>query len=487
MHFSTTLIILVTPMTAASNRYQSRLFSFIHKQSRLLTNRLNRAWKSLQAVTSWIAPIVFYPSLPQSAAKQNLRQLPNTPLTVDTPIKQVLLLVEDLPFKQEITTAPSKNLFRFLGNKFFPKVNTELSATANSSQLLEPTEQESSNFLVQSRPIQGIASLISNRLLVLVSPANEILDILTSHQQQVLQARIISEVTSWRLQRILPSKGERLPARQNWLLTPINSIASWVQRDKEPGKLSIFPNGAIASGAAPRAIASIDRNLAKFETDLAPIASITKTFQIQVLIRAAIDYFFKRDRAERSARGDRISKLPEFTTNNLEDPWLEMSDLCGTEDFAKQSLVLENTATSTSYLPQNKNVTQSHQELNKYSLNSLLRRWRQTTQEHSASITVKTPQITKTNKAQPSLLSQNPQISQKLKAVATNSHSLNLSNSVVAKSSERLEPKPDWIETPAIAMGYVKHPLEQLLEWLDLAMLWLENTLVKFWHWLQQR
>ena len=479
MHFSTTLIILVTPMTAASNRYQSRLFSFIHRQSRFLTNRLSSAWKSLQAVTSWMSPIVFYPSLPQSAAKQNLPQLPNTSPTVDTPIKQVLLLVEDLPSEQEITTTPSKNLFGFLWNKFFPKVNTELSTTANSSQLLEPTQQESSNFLVQSRPkVQGIASLISNRLLVLVSPHNEILDILTSHQQQVLQAQIISEVTSWRLQRILPSKDERLPPRQNWLLAPINSIVNWVQRDKEQGKLSVFSSSAIAS---------LDRNIAKFETDLAPIASITKAFQIQGLIRAAIDYFFKRDCAERSARGDRISKLPEFTTNNLEDPWLEMSDLFGTEDLAKQSLVLEKPANSTSYLPENKNVTQFDQELNKYSLNSLLRRWRQPTQKNSASITVKTPQITKITKAQPNSLSQNPQISQKLKAVATNSPSFNLDNSVAAKSSERLEPKPDWIETPAIAMGYVKHPLEQLLEWLDLAMLWLENKLVKFWHWLQQR
>ena len=489
MHFSTTLIILVTPMTAASNRYQSRLFSFIHKQSRFLTNRLSSAWKSLQAVTSWIAPIVFYPSLPQSAAKQNLPQLPNTPKTVDTPIKQVLLLVEDLPSEQEITTTPSKNLFGFLWNKFFPKVNTELSATANSSQLLEPTEQESSNFLVQSRPqVQGIASLISNRLLVLVSPTNEILDILTSHQQQVLQARIISEVTSWRLQRILPSKDERLPPHQNWLLAPINSIVNWTQRDKEQGKLSVFSSSAIASGAASHAIASLDRNLAKFETDLAPIASITKAFQIQGLIRAAIDYFFKRDRAERSARGDRISKLPEFTTNNLEDPWLEMSDLFGTEDFAKQSLVLENPANSTSYLPENKNVTQFDQDLNKYSLNSLLRRWRQRIQKSSASITVKTPQVTKITKAQPSSLSQKLKISQKIEAaVATNSYSFNLGNSVAATSSDSLKPKPDWIETNATTMGYVKHPLEQLLEWLDLAMLWLENKLVKFWHWLRQR
>ncbi|WP_009632529.1 hypothetical protein [Synechocystis sp. PCC 7509] len=468
--------------SASSHRYQSRLFSFIHKQSRILTNRLSRALKSLQSATSWITPIVFYPSLPQSASKQNLLQLPNSPLTVDTPIKQVLLLVETLPSQEPVTTAPSKNLLVFLWNKFFPKANTKLVTTANSSQLLEIRNNNTPNSLAQNSPkVQGIASLISNRLLVLVSPANEILDILTSQQQQVLEARIISEVTSWRLQRLLPSKPattKQLPARHSWLLAPvkvISSIADWTQRDKQQGKLSIFPQDAIAS---------LDLTIAKFETEnLAPIASVTKGFQIQGLIWAAIDYFF----------GDRTSKLPQPTTNNLEDPWLTMSDLFGSE-VAEQSLILDNPANSKiAYLPEDKNLTRSSQELNKYSLRNLFSRGRQLIQKDSASLSVQTPQITKIlvkNQQQKpsSLISQNHNISQKLKAIVTlKSPSLNLGNSVAVKSSERLEHTPDWIETNATTMGYVKHPLEQLLEWLDLAMLWLENMLVKVWYWLQKR
>jgi len=50
-----------------------------------------------------------------------------------------------------------------------------------------------------------------------------------------------------------------------------------------------------------------------------------------------------------------------------------------------------------------------------------------------------------------------------------------------------LEATPDWIETPATPTGYVKHPLEQLLEWLDTAMLWLEDLVVKAWQWLKHR
>ncbi len=486
--------------SASSHRYQSRLFSFIHKQSRFLTNRLNRAWKSLQAATSWIAPIVFYPSMLQDAGKQNLHQLPKSesaPPTVDTPIKQVLLLVEAMPSEPEsVNTAPSRNLLGFLWNKFFPKANTKLVTTADSSHLkIEDNNTPSS--LVPNRPkVRGIASQISNRLLVLVSHHNEVLDILTSQQQQVLQARIISEVTNWRLQRLLPSNPDttqQLPARQSWLLAPINvfgSIVNWTQRDKHQGKLSVFPSNSIASGAAHPPKSSLYHNKAKLEPhNLSPNPSITKGFQIQGLIRAAIDYFF----------GDRTFKLPQPTQDNItndSDPWLTMSDLFGSE-VAEQSLILDNPPTSIfPCLPEDKNLTRSSQELNKYSLRNLLNRWRQlfqkTSNKNSASLSVKNPQITtdltRIKQQKTSIASTQSNQNAKIKpAIATNSPSLNLSNSVIAaQSSERLEHTPDWIETHATTMGYVKHPLEQLLEWLDLAMLWLENILVKFWHWFQQ-
>jgi hypothetical protein len=45
---------------------------------------------------------------------------------------------------------------------------------------------------------------------------------------------------------------------------------------------------------------------------------------------------------------------------------------------------------------------------------------------------------------------------------------------------------PDWIEAEVTPAGYVKHPLEYLLEWLDKAMLWLENFFVKVWRWVKK-
>jgi hypothetical protein len=57
---------------------------------------------------------------------------------------------------------------------------------------------------------------------------------------------------------------------------------------------------------------------------------------------------------------------------------------------------------------------------------------------------------------------------------------------ITTSSETRLEAKPDWIETQATPTGYVKHPLEQLLEWLDAAILGFEELVVKAWRWLQQ-
>ncbi|MEO8891090.1 MAG: hypothetical protein ABI417_06075, partial [Coleofasciculaceae cyanobacterium] len=56
-----------------------------------------------------------------------------------------------------------------------------------------------------------------------------------------------------------------------------------------------------------------------------------------------------------------------------------------------------------------------------------------------------------------------------------------LTNPTSSTASGGLDAAPDWIETPATPSGYVKHPLEQLLEWLDSAMLWLEELVTKIW------
>ena len=54
-----------------------------------------------------------------------------------------------------------------------------------------------------------------------------------------------------------------------------------------------------------------------------------------------------------------------------------------------------------------------------------------------------------------------------------------------ASQNTDLEPAPDWIETRVTPTGYVKHPLEQLLEWLDRTMVRVEDLALKVWRWLR--
>lgn len=42
------------------------------------------------------------------------------------------------------------------------------------------------------------------------------------------------------------------------------------------------------------------------------------------------------------------------------------------------------------------------------------------------------------------------------------------------------------VDTKATFVGYVKHPLEQVLEWIDLGMLWIEDLAAKAWGWVKQ-
>ena len=52
-------------------------------------------------------------------------------------------------------------------------------------------------------------------------------------------------------------------------------------------------------------------------------------------------------------------------------------------------------------------------------------------------------------------------------------------------TENQAEAQPDWIETTATVLGYEKHLLEYILEWLDRAILWIEQILTNIFYFLQ--
>ncbi|NJM48810.1 MAG: hypothetical protein HC860_23755 [Alkalinema sp. RU_4_3] len=54
-------------------------------------------------------------------------------------------------------------------------------------------------------------------------------------------------------------------------------------------------------------------------------------------------------------------------------------------------------------------------------------------------------------------------------------------NKLSWRSVFEIDPTDSWIETDATHVGYVKHPLERLMAWLDGGLSWLEQQIVVLW------
>ena len=196
-------------------------------------------------------------------------------------------------------------------------------------------------------------------------------------------------------------------------------------------------------------------------------------FQIQVLIQAAIAYFFGQKSANTHLSGQN-GKSFVGSTDSIDDPWLTWEDLfidrstkinVETSTETSPSLPLRGMPKRTALKP-----SQSGQIQKKSRKSSKITR--STTQKSSKS-SLKTSNLTKTPVSSPLDTILEEEIETAL--MTTNSQETGL------------DAAPDWIETEARAIGYHRHPLEQILELLDIFVLWLEENLKKIWHWLRNR
>ncbi|MBF2049885.1 MAG: hypothetical protein IGS54_21380 [Elainella sp. C42_A2020_010] len=62
-----------------------------------------------------------------------------------------------------------------------------------------------------------------------------------------------------------------------------------------------------------------------------------------------------------------------------------------------------------------------------------------------------------------------------------------LSSLDTANEEEAAMMPPSWIEAEAEVVGYVKHPLERLLEWIDKGMAWIEKWIARIWRWVTRK
>ncbi|MBR8826292.1 MAG: hypothetical protein DSM107014_00055 [Gomphosphaeria aponina SAG 52.96 = DSM 107014] len=226
-------------------------------------------------------------------------------------------------------------------------------------------------------------------------------------------------------------EGDRLPSSNQ----PINRIRIFMERLGNSLVLLVPKNPVIRGSHS---------NTAQPTTQPDP-------FEIKVLIQAAIAYFFGKNQGNLPETENHF--FPENNPTNLqlppdtlEDPWLSWEDLYGQEIPVAANQVV-NLPPSVAILPQGR----------------------------------KTPKtLRKQQLFQRNLTKVQSQALQNTHAPVENS-----SNLPTQKPPQNLT--EDFVETEAKSVGYVQHPLERILQWLDRAILWLEELLVTIWRKLKRK
>ena len=269
-----------------------------------------------------------------------------------------------------------------------------------------------------------------------------------------------------------------------------------------------------------------------------PDVTDAQAHNIQGLIQAAIDYFFGRRNGKLPwestpeldsdshiqthqisgsasaslASGQR--KNPELTATGVADPWLTMNDLFGKPDAptSKQPAPtaphrplprVAGKAQPSAHLPGKKarNALPGVSQPDLPAGDSL---WKSIKLRLSFKQTLLTPRKPAAPEQMAARPTQTPSTTKKSRKKDTSGKitkapafqtprveaegALSNLSPAIARSNRTsfATHSPDWIEAEVTPAGYVKHPLEYLLEWLDKAMLWLENFFVKVWRWVKK-
>ncbi|MDH6099919.1 hypothetical protein NWP21_13945 [Anabaenopsis sp. FSS-46] len=453
-------------MSGSLGRYQSRLLNFVHQQTRRLTQQWDHTFRHLQVASKWSLEILLYPLYQlfhptelanktlEAKSPPRLKLQPQEPKS-DAPIERVLAAVRSLPSDSE--SAPVR-FFRFLRSKLGRYLPTPPRKFSDGDRVALPINERNiwlgnGSRRITTPPyqvIQGIATHLVSRNLVLVTTENKILDILTPNQQAKLAARIIFELENsqppWQLPENQPHS-QLISKIKKYILATITGIS----KVNIPALPEGRPNNSFLTN---KLISWLDTSVAKWETkallpiqkrsqemiaiaqtelkiliygkpeDIAVNADSLETNKLNIrdLIAAAINYFFGGNKHKKLEKAPEkiLAKYPD-SEDLVGDSWLDFHDL-----FSHDPTVISLSGSD-------------------------------------SQIQTKSAWLQRSVKTSPGVNSP---------ATTENKY-------------HNLEFAPDWIEVPATFMGYDKHLLEKLLEWLDKIILWLEEIIVKVLQWLQ--
>jgi len=328
--------------------YQSRLLNFISKQSRQVADNCDRTWRQIKEATLTATQILLYPAyLLVQSSRMLGRQLRESSQKVDLPelqefggdenpdlpqnwyqgetleessIAEILHLAEKLLNSSQ--TAKTLASFPLLINQ--GKTANNLHSAINFSpetakhqitsvleHPLAKTQLNTTPAIVSQAKVKGIASFIPARTLVLVGRENQILDILTPEQQEMLEGRITWEIANSGPQRreiaqkelkfnlgleSAAKKAQLPPLRRFW------ELMAWVQTSPVALKRNQFGESILAVKKA------IDCNSILAQKASAPLTS--KPAQQSIVASNSIDHNTPKLETNFNSKFDRRISTP---------------------------------------------------------------------------------------------------------------------------------------------------------------------------------
>lgn len=227
-------------------------------------------------------------------------------------------------------------------------------------------------------------------------------------------------------------------------------------------------------------------------------------FKLQALILAVIEYYSKNKKKQVSLNPMETNK--EISLNKLvsskeiiiEENWLSWDDLYGNDINENNSeIVLANNPNNQEEEKSNQNQVLNQDDAKNKDVNldikSLNKKRRKRKQKDNRKRKIILPSHSNQNllrnntQAKNTLENENNQKNENLNPKNSDDNLQNVSQesyhsidkNELENEQKFLSEEEEWLETKAVNLGYEKHFLQTILEWIDNAILWIEELVIK--------
>jgi hypothetical protein len=322
----------------------------------------------------------------------------------------------------------------------------------------------------------------------LVAGCNQILDILTATQQTQLYQRIVWEFADFkyheRVARLSTSTHRIVPSHRSerTLQLPAHlrqRLDAWIEHRPGIQALNAGVQQALKSAQDLHAKIAGRHLLAPSDHDLASLPTlwhkIIAPFQRLSLLKPGA--------------------LALRVRSTTDDPWLTMQDVFGGA-IHPSSMEQTNSTSSNLHMTSPLGLPPTHYPTQLSANVQRVFQWIQRSvlqivpwsgaRSKSGGLQSSAPcELSRVTRATKSMTPRNPRPKEQWVVALSTATVSSTEMAMAGGSASSFIHQPTWLEAQASVIGYVKHPLEQLLEWLDQGLLWVEVAFSTLWHAVQ--